>query len=62
MGKEYYKPGEKAPQSGQYGITGPRGGATGEERTIVQGEPFPPTPQQGQKYTMVDPTKHRLGK
>jgi hypothetical protein len=58
MAKTRFVPGEKAPRSGQYGIEGPRGGDTGKERTVVQGEPFPPTPQPGQKYKLVDPTKH----
>ncbi len=53
-----YKPGEKAPRSGQYEIIGPRGGHTGKERTVVRNEPMPPTPQRGQKYKIVDPTKH----
>ena len=53
-----YKPGEKAPRSGQYEIIGPRGGRTGKERTIVRREPMPPTPKKGQKYVIVDPTKH----
>ncbi|WP_394699493.1 YjzC family protein [uncultured Desulfobacter sp.] len=57
-----YKPGEKAPRSGQYGIVGPRGGKTGEERTVVRGEPLPPTPKSGQKFTLDDPTKHKSGK
>lgn len=52
-----FKPGEKAPRSGQYEIVGPRGGKTGQERTVTQGEPLPPTPQPGQKYILVDPTK-----
>lgn len=52
-----YKSGEHAPKSGQYGIVGPRGGKTGEERTVTKGEPFPPTPERGQKYVLVDPTK-----
>ena len=52
-----YKPGEAAPQSGQYEIVGPRGGKTGMERTVVQGEPFPPTRQSGQRYVLVDPTQ-----
>ncbi len=59
MPKSAYKPGQKAPQSGQYGIVGPRGGKTGEERTIVRNEPFPPTPQKGQRYILNDPTKHK---
>ena len=52
-------PGEKASQSGQYEITGPRGGGTGKERTVTRGEPLPPTPEAGQKYRLVDPTKHK---
>lgn len=35
------RPGQIAPQSGQYQITGPRGGQ-GPERTVVRGEPLPP--------------------
>jgi hypothetical protein len=31
--------------AGQYPITGPRGGNTGDERTVTKGEPFPPTPK-----------------
>lgn len=52
------KPGQKAPDSGQYEIVGPRGGdAGGKERTVVQGEPLPPTPKPGQKYRIVDKTR-----
>lgn len=51
------RPGQTAPQSGQYEMTGPRGGATGIERTVVRGEPMPPTLQSGQQYRLVDPTK-----
>jgi hypothetical protein len=40
-------PGTKAPTSGQYDIIGPRGGRTGEERTVMKGEPLPPTPSIG---------------
>lgn len=54
-----YKPGEKAPRSGQYEIQGPRGGKTGVERTVTRGEPLPPTETKGQKYILTDPTKHR---
>jgi hypothetical protein len=57
--KPTHKPGELAPRSGQYGIVGPRGGETGAERTVVKGEPFPPTPQSGQHYILVDPTKSK---
>jgi len=54
-----HRSGEKAKQSGQYPIVGPRGGQTGEERTVVRGEPFPPTPEKGQGYGAPDLTKHR---
>ena len=53
-----YKPGQKVPRSGQAEIIGPRGGRTGEERTVTTGDPFPPTPKPGQTYEIVDPTKH----
>lgn len=62
MSNNRLKPGQKASRSGQYEITGPRGGKTGEERTVVRGEPLPPTPEKGQQYKLVDPTKHRSGK
>lgn len=55
------KPGEIAPFSGQVGIVGPRGGDTGEERTIVQGKRLPPTPEAGQKYVIADRTKNQSG-
>lgn len=56
------KPGEKAKQSGQYEIVGPRGGGTGKERTVVKGEPMPPTPKPGQGYKIADPTKNKSGR
>lgn len=56
MSRKSYKPGEKAPTSGQYEMVGPRGG--GKERTVVQGEPLPPTNRPGQKYVLRDRTKH----
>ncbi len=33
-------------------------GATGKERTVVKGEPFPPTPKPGQGFGKPDVTKH----
>lgn len=51
------KPGTTAKDSGQYEIVGPRGGGTGAERTVVKGEPLPPTPKPGQSYKLVDRTK-----
>lgn len=56
------KPGQTAPRSGQYEIKGVRGGSTGAERTVTKGEPLPPTPKAGQKYTLVDPTKNGAGR
>lgn len=61
MGK-VLKPGEKPPLSGQYEIIGPRGGRTGEERTIVKREPLPPTPKPGQGYRPVDPARNKSGR
>ncbi len=60
--KTYYKPGQKAPRSGQYELTGPRGGRTGVERTVTRGEPMPPSERSGQRYILTDPTKHRSGR
>jgi hypothetical protein len=57
MAKQTFKPGEKAPVSGQYGIKG-----TGTERTVVRGEPLPPTPKPKQVYVVTDPTKNKSGK
>lgn len=57
MTKKTFKPGQKAPQSAQYGIKGPRGADTGIERTVVKGEPLPPTPAKGQTYYVKDKTK-----
>lgn len=52
-----YKPGEKAPKSGQY-----RNNTTRSEVTATRGEPLPPTRGPGQSYTLVDPTKHKKGR
>lgn len=57
-----YRPGATAPASGQYEIIGPRGGHTGKERTVVRGEPLPPTPGPKQTYQIVDRTKNDSGK
>jgi hypothetical protein len=54
------KPGQVAPQSGQYSEVGPRGGKVSTtEVTIVQGNTVPPTHKPGNGYTMVDPTVHK---
>jgi hypothetical protein len=52
--KQEYKPGQKVPKSGQYKNTN-----TSTEITAVEGERFPPTPKKGQKYILVDKTKHK---
>lgn len=56
------KPGNTAPASGQYEIIGPRGGHSGNERTVTRGEPLPPTPKPGQSYVIADRTKNGAGK
>lgn len=62
MARKPLHPGQKAPASGQYEITGPRGGRTGQERTVTKGEPLPPTPQKGQGYRIADRTKNNAGR
>lgn len=52
--KSSLKPGTPAPRSGQY-----RNQSTGNEVTAVRHEPLPPTPAPGQRYKLVDPTKHK---
>ena len=56
------RPGQKVTRSGQYGIEGPRGGKVPGERTLVRGEPAPPTPKSGQRFVLVDPTKNGSGR
>lgn len=60
--QDKYRPGQTAPSSGQYEIVGPRGGRTGEERTVVRNEPLPPTPSAGQQYLLVDRTRNNAGR
>lgn len=59
MSKDYLKPGQKAPVSGQYSVHGPRGGSQNREVTVVKGEPMPPTQKSGMKYSLADATKHK---
>lgn len=61
MANRRFRPGEKAPASGQYRQIGPRGGK-GDEVTVVKGEPLPPTPAKGGTYQLVDPTKNKSGR
>jgi hypothetical protein len=55
------KPGQPAPNSGQYEQRGPRGGA-GKEVTVVKGEPLPPTPRPNMSYVLVDRTNNKSGR
>lgn len=52
-----FRPGEDAPRSGQYRIVG-----TPDEVTVTKGKSFPPTPHSGQRFKLVDPTKHKSGR
>jgi hypothetical protein len=54
MSKKQFKPGNLAPQSGQYKNT-----TTNHEVTVTKNEPFPPTPESGQNYILADKTKHK---
>lgn len=58
---DHFKPGEIAPHSGQYELVGPSGEKTGEERTVVRGEPLPPTPLSEMSYVLSDPSKNGAG-
>lgn len=60
--KNVLKPGQSAPVSAQYGLVGPRGGNTGQERTVTRGEPLPPTPKPGMGYVVKDPTRNGAGR
>ena len=62
MAGKSYKPGQKAPASGQYKVVGPRGGSTGREVTVVKREPLPPTEKPNMTYQLVDKTKHKSDK
>ncbi len=57
-----YKPGEIAPRSGEYEIRGPRGGHTGQERTVVKGERLPPAPKAGEQYSLARPAHNKAGR
>lgn len=62
MNSKQLKPGAKAPVSAQYEILGPRGGHTGKERTVVRGEPLPPTPGPKQSYKIADRSRNKAGR
>jgi hypothetical protein len=48
--------------SGEYEICGERGGHTGKERTVLRGEPLPPTPGAGQGYTISRSAHNAAGR
>lgn len=54
---EKLRPGQKAPKSGQYVVVGPRGGTRDREITSIKGKPLPPS-KPGERYILVDETKH----
>lgn len=54
-----YKPGEIVPESGQYELINSDGSSQGREVTSTKGEHFPPTPEPGMHYKLVDPTQHK---
>ncbi len=56
------KPGEVADRSGEWEIRGPRGGHTGQERTVARGERLPLTPERGQSYTLHRPAHNKSGR
>lgn len=58
MMKTLYSPGETCPQSGLWEIVRESDGyRTGTQRTIVSGEPFPPTPLPRHGYRLDEPTR-----
>lgn len=59
MPEPNFKPGQRAPASGQYPLVGPRGGDQGVEVTVTKGVPLPPTPKPGMGYGQPDLTKHK---
>lgn len=57
--QQLFKPGEIVPESGQYQLINADGNSAGREVTSTKGEPFPPTPESGRHYKLVDPTIHK---
>ncbi|MBW4640381.1 MAG: hypothetical protein KME05_19560 [Gloeocapsa sp. UFS-A4-WI-NPMV-4B04] len=57
--QQLYKPGEIVPESGQYELISADGSSEGREVTSTKGEHFPPAPESGMHYKLVDPTHHK---
>jgi hypothetical protein len=60
--KNLGKPGQTSGRSGLANVIGPRGGNTGVQRTVVKGNPLPPTPGRNQTYRIVDPARNGAGR
>ncbi len=61
--KKNYKPGTKAPASGQYSPCSKNGKCnTKKEVTVVKGKRLPPTKTPGEYYIIVDRSKNNSGK
>ncbi len=58
----FYDPGQTAPYSGIYAMVDSSGEPTGSERTVVKGEPFPPSGKSGQSYKLARAAKNAAGK
>lgn len=56
------KPGEKARDSGQFGLVDSKGRGLDIEITATKGKRLPPTPEPDQGYVLVDKTRHKGGK
>jgi YjzC-like protein len=55
------RPGSRAPESGVYRVVGPHGHLAGTERTVtvVRGDRLPPTPEAGQRYRPLAPSRRK---
>ena len=57
--EQLFKPGSIVPTSGQYAVINSDGLSIGREITSTKGEHFPPSPESGMHYKLVDATKHK---
>ena len=58
-GSSLLKPGSPAPESGVYQVVDAHRRSTGTERTVVRGDPLPPTPEAGQRWRLARPSKRK---